>query len=281
MPPRSGVADPFNIELVFPAKERLGNFEKTVTRQAAAEWEMVILEGLPAEGDIDDIRITVGWLKDDEPLCQNAIACRVDTEARHGSHLPYEGTVYSKFPVKYRRGGVPSLRDTLENRYIMVHEIGHALGLVGSLSTSWRLGLLGDLNDGDPFWAKDSRIVNRPFFGGVLAAVFYDRMVGDLFRGEHVFRGFPMTVLGVPLEGWGKQRGSRVQAVHWAWPELCGAAVSVNHCGEYLPPHGRTEQDFPERFWTGRAVSDLDAAALGDLGYVTKIEGVRQLALNE
>ena len=230
-------AESFDIDLVFidPAfTER----QKTLIRQAADRWELVITEGLDDVSTVDDLRIRVGRLSEDDWAGGRAAPSAVRPNGKpFAAWMKFNRSMLAQAEDSYQwRLRHPdwiilteTAEDALEN--LALHEIGHCLGIAGTTSTyatSW-----GALVSHD----------GSPHFAGPLAIEAFNVAGGGSYVGEKV-----------PLEP---------NANHWR------EAVFTNNWIMWDPAGWRWEDLIRELMSVGGggALSAITISALADMGY--------------
>ena len=253
--------DPFTIELVY--LDSFSPKERQVISEAAYEWEQYIQAGFPEREGIDDLRIRVRTnTRASGSPCTDSKACVTLEGIRPTSYIPFDALLYIDLepPWGYRDNEWIKRADRDYQRYIVTHEIGHALGLVGLRSVAFPLGLVHDNEDDDPYG-----IGGKPYFSGREAKRVFKEALA-LSPASYTGRGVPLDVrTPLRIEGIPNYRGPE----HWPMQWFGTSVIADSHfmsSGE-----GVTQQ--------GRLVTQLDLAVLSDLGYQVDKEEARPIEI--
>ena len=162
---------------------------------AAAKWEKIIVEGLPDVGGIDDVLIELR----DGGASKNYIASASASlsHLRHGSGLPYYGTVTIYDPID-NYFDIEDIMDAPNSDItkILFHEIGHVLAF-----DYWALTY------GERHADKVTLINGAQYFTGERAIDAYREVLYQ--QGEKLAYAIPDLL--IPLES---------TAFHWRYPAL-------------------------------------------------------------
>ena len=264
----SAPAEPFNIDLRWTGEITYPAPFIAAVERAAEKWESIIINGvedsnrnhLPSNlPDIDDLLIDI--LLNDKPGADqegNVYGAATVDLRRTSDHyttdvgVPIYGSIYLPDKPEYREGYrnneyVKYFTDQLN--YLAIHEIGHVLGLVYS------------------FEAHGFRA-----YGPKALEVWH----------RHVPRSYHKGRDWVPTQSghWANQYRSLAEGFDKMWIytnstmatfrlsffEMCG------HYRAYDSPGGDT-------YYHDKMITELDAAALNDMGYVVDISQVEPLMI--